>query len=70
MEIERAGPAPAAKEALSRIGQLYTIERRQGRQVLAKPLVIALKAWLARIGEFLLWAYAKPTAGPEIKIAA
>ena len=27
VEIERTSPAPAAKEALIRIGQLYTIER-------------------------------------------
>jgi hypothetical protein len=27
VEIERTSPAPAAKEALVRIGQLYTIER-------------------------------------------
>jgi hypothetical protein len=55
VEIERTSPAPAAKEALVRIGQLYTIERslrgrtaeerRQGRQAHAKPLVTALKAW-------------------------
>jgi transposase len=55
VEIERTSPAPAAKEASVRIGQLYTIERalrgrteeerREGRQAQAKPLVIALKAW-------------------------
>ena len=55
VEIERTSPAPAAKEALVRIGQLYTIERalrgrtakerRQGRQAQAKPLVTALKTW-------------------------
>jgi hypothetical protein len=55
VEIERTSPAPAAKEALVRIGQLYTIERglrgrtaeerRQGRQAHAKPLVTALKTW-------------------------
>ncbi len=55
VEIDRAGPAPTAKEALSRIAQLYAIERslrgrkaeerRQGRQVHSKPLVTALKAW-------------------------
>ncbi len=55
VEIERTSPAPAAKEALVRIGQLYTIERalrgrtaeerREGRQVQAKPLVTALKTW-------------------------
>jgi len=55
VEIVRAGPAPTAKEALSRIAQLYAIERslrgrtaeerRQGRQAHAKPLVLALKAW-------------------------
>jgi transposase len=51
VEIERAGPAPTASEALSRIAQLYAIERslrgrpaedrRQGRQAHAKPLVTA-----------------------------
>ncbi len=55
VEIERTTPAPAAKEALSRIAQLYAIERAlrgrtaeerlQGRQLHSKPLVIALKAW-------------------------
>jgi transposase len=55
VEIERASSAPTAKEALSRIGQLYAIERnlrgrtaeerRQGRQTHSKPLVTALKAW-------------------------
>src|SRR3974390_435922 len=55
VEIERSTPAPAAKEALSRIAQLYAIERAlrgrtaeerlQGRQLHSKPLVIALKAW-------------------------
>ncbi len=55
VEIVRAGPAPSAKEALSRIGKLYAIERslrgrtaeerRQGRQVHSKPLVMALKTW-------------------------
>ncbi|MGA7585942.1 MAG: IS66 family transposase [Rouxiella badensis] len=55
VEIERTSPAPVAKEALVRIGQLYTIERalrgrtaeerRQGRQAHAKPLVTALKTW-------------------------
>ena len=55
VEIERTSPAPAAKEALSRIAQLYAIERAlrgrtaeerlQGRQLHSKPLVIALTAW-------------------------
>jgi hypothetical protein len=55
VEIERTSPAPAAKEALSRIAQLYAIERAlrgrtaeerlQGRQLHSKPLVIALKAY-------------------------
>lgn len=55
VEIERAGPAPTAKEAPSRIAQLHAIERslrgrtaeerRKGRQTHAKPLVTALKAW-------------------------
>jgi transposase len=55
VEIERASPAPTVKEALSRIAQLYAIERslrgrtaeerRQGRQVHSKPLVTALKTW-------------------------
>lgn len=55
VEIERTSPAPVAKDALGRIGQLYTIERalrgrtaeerRQGRQANAKPLVTALKSW-------------------------
>ncbi len=55
VEIERSGPAPTAKEALSRIAQLYAIERalrgrgaeerREGRQTHMKPLVAALKAW-------------------------
>ena len=55
VEIERRGPAPTASEALSRIAQLYGIERslrgrtaeerRAGRQAHTKPLVIALKTW-------------------------
>jgi len=55
VEIERSNPAPTAKEALSRIAQLYAIERalrgrlaeerRQGRQAHMKPLVAALKTW-------------------------
>ena len=50
-------PAPVAEEALRRIGQLYTIEanlrgrsaeqRREGRQIHAKPLVEALEKWFA-----------------------
>ena len=55
VEIERNSPAPAAKEALVRIGQLYAIERAcadgprksaaRAWQSHSKPLVIALKAW-------------------------
>ena len=50
-------PAPVAEEALRRIAQLYAIEaglrgrsadeRREGRQAHARPLVEALKGWLA-----------------------
>jgi transposase len=55
VEIDRTAPSPSAKEALSRIAQLYAIERalrgrkaeerRQGRQAHMKPLVAALKTW-------------------------
>jgi transposase len=57
-EIQAAGPAPIATEALARIGQLYAIEagirgrpaeeRRQMRQEQARPILEALKPWLER----------------------
>ncbi len=50
-------PAPVAEEALRRIAQLYAIEaglrgrsadeRREGRQIHARPLVEAMEKWLA-----------------------
>jgi transposase len=56
VEIDRAGPAPIAHEALERIAALYAIEgrirgrsaeeRRAVRQAETKPLVEKLKAWL------------------------
>jgi transposase len=56
VEIERAGPAPIAQEALRRMAAIYAIEkairgqsaedRRVKRQEHAKPLVEALKPWL------------------------
>ena len=55
-DIDRAGPAPIAHEALERIAALYAIEsrirgrsaeeRRTVRQAETKPLVEDLKAWL------------------------
>src|SRR5258708_31808390 len=63
-DIDKAGPAPIAHEALERIAALYAIEsrirgrsaeeRRAARQAETKPLVEKLKAWLEtghRIGE-------------------
>jgi transposase len=57
-EIQAAGPAPIATEALARIGQLYAIEagirgrpaeeRRRMRQEQARPILEALKPWLER----------------------
>jgi transposase len=56
VEIDRAGSAPIAREALERIAAPYAIEsrirgrraeeRRLVRQAESKPLVEALKAWL------------------------
>jgi hypothetical protein len=56
VEIDRAGPAPIAHEALERIAALYAIEsrirgrsaeeRRAVRQAETKPLVEKLKTWL------------------------
>jgi transposase len=56
VEIDRAGPAPIAHEALERIAALYAVEsricgrsaeeRRAVRQAETKPLVDKLKAWL------------------------
>ncbi len=56
MDIDRAGPAPIAHEALERIAALYAIEsriharsaeeRRDIRQAETKPLVEDLRAWL------------------------
>jgi transposase len=55
-DIDKAGPAPIAHEALERIAALYAIEsrirgrsaeeRRAARQAETKPLVEKLKAWL------------------------
>src|SRR6202795_459240 len=55
-DIDKAGPAPIAHEALERIAALYAIEsrirgrsaeeRRAVRQAETKPLVETLKAWL------------------------
>ena len=55
-DIDKAGPAPIAHEALERIAALYAIEgrirgrsaaeRRALRQAETKPLVEELKAWL------------------------
>jgi transposase len=55
-EIAKAGPAPIAQEALTRIAALYAIEktirgrsaaeRLTARQAQSKPLVDALKVWL------------------------
>ncbi len=57
-EIQTASPTPIAAEALARIGALYLIEaeirsqspeeRRRIRQARAKPVVDALRPWLAR----------------------
>jgi transposase len=57
-EIQAAGPAPIATEALARIGQLHAIEagirgrpaeeRRQMRQEQARPILEVLKPWLER----------------------
>jgi transposase len=56
VDIDKDGVAPIAHEALARIAALYAIEarirgrpadeRRAVRQMEAKPLVLALKAWL------------------------
>jgi transposase len=55
-EIQVATPAPIASEALVRIAALYAVEsdirglsadeRRQARQLRAKPLIDALRPWL------------------------
>jgi transposase len=55
-ELEAAGPAPIASEALTRIGALYAIEdeirgrdpetRRTARQDRSRPIVDALEPWL------------------------
>src|SRR4029077_7677162 len=55
-DIDKAGPAPIAHEALERIAALYAIEsrirgrsaeeRRAARQAETKPLVGKLRAWL------------------------
>ena len=56
-EINAAGPAPIAAEAVARIGRLYEIEaairgqsaeeRRRARQARTLPIIKALKPWLA-----------------------
>ncbi|HYZ43768.1 MAG TPA: IS66 family transposase [Xanthobacteraceae bacterium] len=56
VEIDRAGAAPIAREALERIAALYAIEcrirgccadeRRAVRQADSRPLVAALRTWL------------------------
>jgi len=56
-DIAKAGNAPIASEALTRIGELYAIEadirgrssneRRAARQMQTRPIVEALRIWLA-----------------------